>query len=79
MPPIGTIGNPVIADESREYAVKNVALIKFPEGCKLDNRFLKDILDYRSHAKPARDAIEVQRNDSFRSGLSESCKSQSRL
>jgi len=45
MPMIGTIGNPVIADESREYAVKNVALIKFPAGCKIDNRFLKDILD----------------------------------
>jgi type I restriction enzyme M protein len=45
MPMIGTIGNPVIADSSREYAVKNVALIKFPKGCQVDNRFLKDILD----------------------------------
>lgn len=45
MPMIGTIGNPVIADVSREYAVKNVALIKFPKGCQVDNRFLKDVLD----------------------------------
>ena len=45
MPMIGTIGNPVIADASREYAVKNVALIKFPNGCQVDNRFLKDVLD----------------------------------
>jgi type I restriction enzyme M protein len=45
MPMIGTIGNPVVADAAREYAVKNVALIKFPKNCQLDNRFLKDILD----------------------------------
>jgi type I restriction enzyme M protein len=45
MPMIGTIGNPVIADDSREYAVKNVALIKFPNGCQANNRFLKDVLD----------------------------------
>lgn len=45
MPMIGTIGNPVVADASREYAVKNVALIKFPKSCQLDNRFLKDVLD----------------------------------
>jgi type I restriction enzyme M protein len=44
MPMIGTIGNPVIADESREYAVKNVALIKFYRDSKIDNRFLKDVL-----------------------------------
>ena len=45
MPMIGTIGNPVMADATREYAVKNVALIKFPNGCQVDNRFLKDLLD----------------------------------
>jgi restriction endonuclease S subunit len=44
MPMIGTIGNPVIADASREYAVKNVALIKFPEKTRVDNRFVKNIL-----------------------------------
>lgn len=25
--------------------LKNVALIKFPKGCQVDNRFLKDVLD----------------------------------
>ncbi len=45
MPMIGTIGNPIVADATREYAVKNVALIKFPKGCQVDNRFLKDLLD----------------------------------
>lgn len=45
MPMIGTIGSPIVADTSREYAVKNVALIKFPNGCQIDNRFLKDVLD----------------------------------
>ena len=44
MPMIGTIGNPIIADTSREYAVKNVALIKFYQDSKIDNRFLKDVL-----------------------------------
>jgi len=44
MPMIGTIGNPVIADVSREYAVKNVALIKFHRDTEIDNRFLKDVL-----------------------------------
>jgi type I restriction enzyme M protein len=44
MPMIGTIGSPIIADVSREYAVKNVALIKFYQNSKIDNRFLKDVL-----------------------------------
>ena len=44
MPMIGTIGYPVIADKSREYAVKNVALIKFKEDSKIHNYFLKYVL-----------------------------------
>ena len=44
MPMIGTIGNPVIADVSREYAVKNVALIKFHSDSRIDNHFLKYVL-----------------------------------
>ena len=44
MPMIGTIGNPVIADDSREYAVKNVALIKFYKNSPVENRFLKYVL-----------------------------------
>jgi restriction endonuclease S subunit len=41
---IGTIGNPVIAKISKEFAVKNVALIKFYRNSKIDNLFLKYIL-----------------------------------
>jgi type I restriction enzyme M protein len=44
MPMIGTIGNPIIADATREYAVKNVALIKFFEDSKIDNHFLEVVL-----------------------------------
>ena len=44
MPMIGTIGNPVIAEASCEYAVKNVALIKFHKDSRVDNRFLKNVL-----------------------------------
>jgi type I restriction enzyme M protein len=44
MPMIGTIGNPVIADTSREYAVKNVALIKFHKNSQVENRYLKVVL-----------------------------------
>ena len=44
MPMIGTIGNPVIADTTREYAVKNVALIKFKSNSKIMNHFLKQVL-----------------------------------
>jgi len=44
MPMIGTIGNPVIVDSSCEFAVKNVALIKFHKNSKINNRFLKNVL-----------------------------------
>lgn len=44
MPMIGTIGNPVIAIVDREFAVKNVALIKFYDESKIDRNFLKAIL-----------------------------------
>ncbi|HPO13595.1 MAG TPA: N-6 DNA methylase [Candidatus Hydrogenedentes bacterium] len=44
MPMIGTIGNPVIADTSREYAIKNVALIKFYKNSKIDSLFLRNVL-----------------------------------
>ena len=30
MPMIGTVGNPVLVDHEPHYAIKNVALIKFP-------------------------------------------------
>ena len=44
MPMIGTIGYPVIADTSREYAIKNVALIKFKQDSKIKTCFLKYVL-----------------------------------
>jgi type I restriction enzyme S subunit len=43
MPMIGTIGNPVLVDHEPNYAVKNVALIKFPEGAPL-NIFIRTVL-----------------------------------
>ena len=40
MPMIGTIGNPVIVDKIKDFAIKNVALIKFYKDSKIDNHFL---------------------------------------
>ena len=37
---IGTIGNPVIVDKIKDFAIKNVALIKFYKDSKIDNHFL---------------------------------------
>jgi len=45
MPMIGTIGNPIIVKENREFAIKNVALIKFYKDSKINNYFLKYILE----------------------------------
>ena len=43
---IGTIGNPVIVEKDRDFAIKNVALFKVGENNqKLNNKFLKCILD----------------------------------
>ena len=44
MPMIGTIGSPVIVNSSNEFAIKNVALIKFA-GSKFSNIFIKAILE----------------------------------
>lgn len=52
MPMIGTIGNPVIAKVDREFAVKNVALIKFHKSDRVLNGFVKLVLgspDYQEH------------------------------
>lgn len=43
MPMIGTIGNPVIVSVDREFAVKNVAIIKF-SGSSMCNMFIKTLL-----------------------------------
>lgn len=60
MPMIGTIGNPVIADISTEYAVKNVALIKFHQNSKINNLFLKHVL---AHPR-MQSSFELQANGS---------------
>ena len=45
MPMIGTIGNPIVVRKEREFAIKNVALIKFYSDSKIDRYFLRVILD----------------------------------
>jgi type I restriction enzyme M protein len=45
MPMIGTIGNPIVVKKDREFAIKNVALIKFLKDSKIDRYYLKNILD----------------------------------
>lgn len=43
MPMIGTIGNPVIVVKDRDFAIKNVALIKFWK-THISNIFIKNLL-----------------------------------
>ena len=48
MPMIGTIGNPIIVnipDEKIDFAIKNVALIKFPTYSKVTNIYIKNLFD----------------------------------
>jgi type I restriction enzyme S subunit len=56
MPMIGTIGNPVLIDHEPRYAVKNVAIVKFPEGSP-SNIFIRAILSGRYF-----DFVVAQRN-----------------
>lgn len=44
MPMIGTIGKPVIVKKDREFAIKNVALIKFISNSKVINVFIQAIM-----------------------------------
>ncbi len=44
MPMIGTIGNPIVVKKERDFAIKNVALIKFHKNSRINNYFLKEIL-----------------------------------
>ena len=48
MPMIGTIGKPVIVCKTREFAIKNVALIKFYENCSVLNVFIRAIISSES-------------------------------
>ena len=45
MPMIGTIGNPVVVHKSREFAIKNVALIKFSKSNLVINIYIQKLLD----------------------------------
>ena len=45
MPMIGTIGRPVIVNKEFEFAIKNVALIKFNQGSKVTPKYIRYILD----------------------------------
>ncbi|GAA0304967.1 type I restriction enzyme S subunit [Gracilibacillus halotolerans] len=45
MPMIGTIGNPVIVKEEPNFAIKNVALIKFKPEYPINSVYLKYLLD----------------------------------
>ena len=45
MPMIGTVGNPVIVDIEPNFAIKNVALIKFKRDTKVLNSFVKVLLE----------------------------------
>ena len=45
MPMIGTVGNPVIVNVEPDFAIKNVALIKFKEESKVLNSFVKAVLE----------------------------------
>lgn len=44
MPMIGTVGKPVIVDINAEFAIKNVALIKFNDNSQVLNIFIKELL-----------------------------------
>ena len=44
MPMIGTVGKPVIVDVDADFAIKNVALIKFYENSKVINIFVRALL-----------------------------------
>ena len=45
MPMIGMVGNPVIVDLDPQFAIKNVALIKFRKESKVLNSFVKVLLE----------------------------------
>lgn len=43
---IGTVGSPVIIEIEPNFAIKNVALFKFRDNKILNNKYLKEVLDY---------------------------------
>ena len=44
MPMIGTIGNPVVVNTDKPFAIKNVALFKFTNQCDFDSKFVYYVL-----------------------------------
>ena len=48
MPMIGTIGKPVVVKKDREFAIKNVALIKFFSDSKVANVYIQAIMSSRA-------------------------------
>ena len=44
LPMIGTVGNPVVVETHKKFAIKNVALIKFYDKSKVDNVYIKNVL-----------------------------------
>ena len=51
MPMIGTIGKPTIVIKTREFAIKNVALIKFSEAKRVLNIYIQKLLDSESYSR----------------------------
>jgi len=47
MPMIGTIGNPIIVNEKKKFAIKNLALIKFRADSEIFNKYLLSLLSQR--------------------------------
>ena len=45
MPMIGTVGNPIIVNTDKKFAIKNVALIKFKDNSVILNTFIKTLLE----------------------------------
>lgn len=45
MPMIGTIGNPIVVNKEYDFAIKNVALIKFKKDSKVLKRYVKYLLE----------------------------------
>lgn len=45
MPMIGTVGKPVIVNIEPDFAIKNVALIKFRTTSDVDNIYVKSLLE----------------------------------
>jgi len=57
---IGSIGNPVIVDSDEEFSIKNVALFKFYQTGKPDNRFLHFFLIHAQENMKATSSGAVQ-------------------